>query len=75
VKEKVAESAQDYNRKGVLFQSHHPRSILRGGAMQQHTATTAASAAYACPATVGEMNALFLEAQPTTSTESVSSGF
>jgi hypothetical protein len=47
-KEKVAESAQDYNRKGVLFKPHHPRTILRGGATQQHTATAAISAALSC---------------------------
>jgi hypothetical protein len=41
-----------YNGKGVLFQPHHPRTILRGGAAQQHTATTAASAAQACAATL-----------------------
>jgi hypothetical protein len=34
-KEKVAESAQDYIGKGVLFQPHHPRTTLRGGATQQ----------------------------------------
>jgi hypothetical protein len=43
-KEKVAESAQVYNGRDVLFQPHHPRSILRGGATQQHSATAAASA-------------------------------
>jgi hypothetical protein len=35
VKEEVAESAQDYNRKGILFHPHHPRTILHGGATQQ----------------------------------------
>jgi hypothetical protein len=34
-KEKVAETAQDYNGKGVLFQPYHPRIILRGGTEQQ----------------------------------------
>jgi hypothetical protein len=47
-KEKVSESARDYNGKGVLFQPHHPRTILHGGAMQQYTATAAASAAFIC---------------------------
>jgi hypothetical protein len=32
----VAESAQD-NVKGVLFQPHQPRTILGGGAKQQHS--------------------------------------
>jgi hypothetical protein len=41
----VAESAQDYQRKGVLFQPNHLRTIVSGGAMQQDTATVAASAA------------------------------
>jgi hypothetical protein len=27
IEEKVAESAQDYNGKGVLFRPHHPRAI------------------------------------------------
>jgi hypothetical protein len=44
-KEIVAESGQYYNRKDVLFQPHHPRTNLRGGATQQHTATAAVSAA------------------------------
>jgi hypothetical protein len=47
-KEKIAESAQDYNGKCVLFQPHHPRTIPRGGAVQQHTITEAASAALSC---------------------------
>jgi hypothetical protein len=34
-KEKVTESAKDYNGKEVLFQPHHPRTVLRGGATQQ----------------------------------------
>jgi hypothetical protein len=55
-KEKLAESTQDYNGKGVLLQLHHPRTILRGGAMYQHTATAAASATLH-PATLGEMSA------------------
>jgi hypothetical protein len=33
---RITESMQDYNRKGVLFQLHHPRAILHGGATQ-HT--------------------------------------
>jgi hypothetical protein len=42
-KEKVAESAQDYNGKDVLFQLHR-----RGGTTQQHTSTAAASAPLGC---------------------------
>jgi hypothetical protein len=34
-KEKVAEGAKDYNGKGVLFQPHHVKTILRRGATQQ----------------------------------------
>jgi hypothetical protein len=75
VKEKIAESAQDYNGKGVLFQPHHPRTILRGGAMQQHkTAAAAASASAAlslfCHSGRNECPSSF-EAQPTPSTKSV----
>jgi hypothetical protein len=33
-KEKVAESAQNYNGKSVLFQPHRRWTILRGRAMQ-----------------------------------------
>jgi hypothetical protein len=33
-KEKVAESAHDYNGKCVLFQPHHLRNILRDGDTQ-----------------------------------------
>jgi hypothetical protein len=43
-KEEIAERTQGYNGKGVLFQPHHPRTILRC-AMHQHTATAAASVA------------------------------
>jgi hypothetical protein len=60
-KEEVAERTQDYNWKGVHFQPHHPRTTLRGGATQQHTATAATSSALSCTVclvTVGEMNAL-----------------
>jgi hypothetical protein len=45
---KVAESAQDFSGKGVLFQPHHSRALLLGGATQQHTATAATSAALSC---------------------------
>jgi hypothetical protein len=34
-KEKVAESAQDYNGNGVLFQLYHPRTIFRSNTQQQ----------------------------------------
>jgi hypothetical protein len=47
-KENVAESAQDYIKKGVLFQPHHPWTVLRGGAAQQHTATASASSVPGC---------------------------
>jgi hypothetical protein len=47
-KEKVAESAQDYNGKGVLFQPYHPKTVLPSGPTQQHTATAAVSAALSC---------------------------
>jgi hypothetical protein len=40
-KEKVAESAQDYNGKGVVFPPHHPRAIPYGGGTQQHTTEAA----------------------------------
>jgi hypothetical protein len=53
-----SQSAQDYNGK-----PRHPRTILRGGATQQHAQLL--SVAQACPATVGEMS---------TSTKSTSSG-
>jgi hypothetical protein len=42
-KEKVTESTQDYNRKGILFQPHHPRAILHGGATQQHSNSSSLS--------------------------------
>jgi hypothetical protein len=76
-KEKVTESTQDYTVKG-LFQPHHPWTGLRGGAAQQHTATAAASSIPSCtglPHHSGRNECLTsLEAQPTTSTKSVSSG-
>jgi hypothetical protein len=57
----VAEHAQDYNRKGVLFPPHHPRTILHGGATQQHSQQQKQphppTTAQACPATVGKMSA------------------
>jgi hypothetical protein len=65
-KEKAAESAQGYNGKGALFQPHLPRTILRGGATKQHTATTAASTALSC---TGLLHSL--EAQATTSIKSI----
>jgi succinylarginine dihydrolase len=36
-KEEVAERAQSYNGKGLLYQPHHSRTILYGGATQQHS--------------------------------------
>jgi hypothetical protein len=46
--EKVAESAKDFNWKGIIFQPHHPRTTLSLGATKQNIATTAASAALSC---------------------------
>jgi hypothetical protein len=66
-KEKVVERAQDYNGKGVLFQPHHPKTVLRGGAMQQHKARAVVSAALIC---TGLLRRSGLESQPT-STKSV----
>jgi hypothetical protein len=48
MRKRKLQSAQDYNGKGVLFQPHYPRTILRGGTMQQNTAKAAASAALSC---------------------------
>jgi hypothetical protein len=56
---RVAQKAQDYKGKGVLFQPHHPRTILRGSETQGHTATAAASAA------LSWLGLPSLEAQPT----------
>jgi hypothetical protein len=42
-RKKVAEGIQDYNRKGVLFQCHHSRRVLRGGAPRQDRGTATAS--------------------------------
>jgi hypothetical protein len=60
-KENVADCAQDYDGKDVLFQPQHPRTILRGGAtqqqQQQQQQPQPPSVAQACPATVGEMSA------------------
>jgi hypothetical protein len=39
----ITEDTQDYNRKGVLFEPHHFRHALRGGAPRQGRGTTAAS--------------------------------
>jgi hypothetical protein len=39
----VAEDTQDYNRKGILFQPHHSRRVLRGGAPRQVRGTAEAS--------------------------------
>jgi hypothetical protein len=65
----------DQHQLAVAVRSpHHARNIFRGGAVQQHTATEAASVARACLATVGEMSAPSLEAQPTTGAKSISSG-
>jgi hypothetical protein len=52
-KEKVAESAHAFRGMGVLFQSHHPRIILRSSTQQQPP-----SVAQACTATVGGMSAI-----------------
>jgi hypothetical protein len=61
-KEEAAEGAQDHNGKGVLFQSHHPRPLLRGGATQQHTARAVAPATLSCkrpvPPLWGKISAL-----------------
>jgi hypothetical protein len=65
LKEKVTESTQDYHRKGVLFQPHHPRTVFHGGATQQQQQPQLLLVAQACPSS--------LEAQPA-STKSVSSG-
>jgi hypothetical protein len=69
-KEKVAVSAEVYKVKDVLFQPRHPRTILRGGATQQHTATAVASSTLDCtglPRHSGRNDCpAFLEAQPTT---------
>jgi hypothetical protein len=59
-KEKVPESSQDYNRNGVLFQPHHPRTIFHRGATQQHT-TAAASAALSCKGLVNLVNQFIRE--------------
>jgi hypothetical protein len=39
VEKEVAEDIQDYNGKGVLFQPHHSRRVLRGGAPRQDRET------------------------------------
>jgi hypothetical protein len=39
----VAEDTQDYNGKGILFQPHHSRNVLRGGAPRQDRGTAAVS--------------------------------
>jgi hypothetical protein len=51
-KENLAESAQDYNRKGVLLHPHHPRTILCSGATQLPQLP---SIAQAYSTTAGEM--------------------
>jgi hypothetical protein len=52
VKKKVAESAQDYNRKGILFQPHNTRAILCNIQQPQQS-----SVAQACSAS-GEMTVI-----------------
>jgi hypothetical protein len=52
-KKKVTESAQDYNGKGPLFQPHHPRTFLHGGAAQQQPQLPSFS--QAGPATLGKI--------------------
>jgi hypothetical protein len=42
-KKEVTEDTQDYNREGVLFQPHHSRHVLCGGALRQDRGTAAAS--------------------------------
>jgi hypothetical protein len=42
-RKKFAEDNQDYNGKVVLFQRHHSRHVLRGGAPRQDRGTAAAS--------------------------------
>jgi hypothetical protein len=39
----VTKNTQDYNAKGVLLTSRHPRFVLRGAALRQHKATAGAS--------------------------------
>jgi hypothetical protein len=39
----VAENTQDYNRKGVLFEPHHSRHVLHGGALRQDRGMAAVS--------------------------------
>jgi hypothetical protein len=39
----VMEGTQDYNRKGILFQPHHYRHVLHGGAPRQDRGAAAAS--------------------------------
>jgi hypothetical protein len=64
---KSRRSAQDYKRKGALFQPHYPRTILRGAVLrsvtQQQEQPQSPSVAQACTPS--------LEGQPT-STKSVS---
>jgi hypothetical protein len=61
-KEKVAERTQDYKR---VYSSSHTTPALSFAAAVRSTVTAAASVVQACSATVGEMTALSLEAQPT----------
>jgi hypothetical protein len=52
-KEKVADSAQNYNGKDVLFQSNHLWTVLHGGTTQEQPRPP--PVAQACPTTVGEI--------------------
>jgi hypothetical protein len=67
------------HREDVLFQPHYPRTNILGGATQQRAATAVASVALGCTGlrrhTGGNECPVFLEAQPTASTKSVSSDF
>jgi hypothetical protein len=67
VKEKAAESAEDYHGKRFLFQPHHSKTILHGGSTEKHTAAT--SSTHDCTSLLrhGERNEFpaSLEAQPT----------
>jgi hypothetical protein len=75
-RERVAESAQEYNGMDVLFQPQPTRAVLRDGATQKHKATAAASAALSCTGLRRHSGRYecppSLEAQPLTSTKSVS---
>jgi hypothetical protein len=64
-KEKFAENTQDYDGKSDLFQPHEPRTVLRSNSRQQKQPQ---------PPSITQTCTTSLEALPTTSTKSVSSG-